>query len=821
MRTLLSNQIRNSIIIAILLPLSFIMSHAIDLEVYQIKKAVWPNNPANFIRSTTSDKAIDITMGIGSTGDLGYGLTGISMQVPSNLVISATVSGTIKPMDQNAFIGFIVDYHTPSGFIRRTAFTIGAIPERRDDYSPIWGKGSIPDSIKPARSIAPDKYELDLASDAPIGWDNIIWLNGIIENTGANTEFHMHLDGTRMIPDTKSSIINTNQPISVIDWKVIPITGRKLFHGPLNDAESKALAVFTSHTSLSLPSDSLDNLTDTQRNTPLLVIGKYEDLKSHFENLSDSWFQLLKDTTPWKQKQGYLLKYYPAKDLLIAVADGSLGLIYAISHLQRSIVDSPEPGIALESFEMLEKPNTEERGVYINIAYGLSCGPITTDNWNEADWEHFIDEVVLSRATFWSFYLWTETEFLYPDSTMGEYISRNEHLFKMLTHAIDYTHKRGLRSVFLFTPTNIPADMVSRHPEWACQLEYTNNGGICSHKQAAYEMVKLTHQYEMDYFKNVDEFDISFYDPGGCMCSECRNRDTQLQQLLKQINDFSNYTWNSNSQIRFGFWTWAVWRYERIHQYSMKDLLLPEVAKIVKGRENQVIVIDSFHGDTGSVPYFEEAKRQGFRTSNFVYQTNIEDGNVFMLPLFDFQRKWATMSQELHLDENFLMIMEVKSKYPMAHFGCEFFWDAALTKDKIAERYSLQLTGNLEATRLLQEGFLKMDELTYSGVIGTNNPLQLAQQIRACFDKGIHALPEDRQDQLKYLHTTAKIYQILVHASTPRIEKDAAALQKDQTEYMSILRSDPMFEYFANSRGEAFFDRLVGWLSNGFKQGYY
>ncbi len=359
---------------------------------------------------------------------------------------------------------------------------------------------------------------------------------------------------------------------------------------------------------------------------------------------------------------------------------------------------------------MVEKPATQERGVYINIGYGPSSGPITSDNWEEPDWEQFIGELVLSRATFWSFFLWTEIEHIYPDSNRLDLVNKNKHVFKMLRLAIQYSQKHGLRSVFLFTPTNIPAEIITRHPDWACQLEYDNSGGICSRHPEAYELARVIHKYQMNYFSDADEFDIAFYDPGGCMCSECRKADFQLEQLLKQVDDFSKAAWSLNDDARFGFWTWAVWRHERIHQYSLKNRLFPEVAKGIKGKESQVTVIDSFHGDIGSTPYFEEAKQHGFRTSNFVYQTNIEDGNDFLLPLLDFQRKWAEITQENHLDETFLMIMEIKSKYPMAHFGCEFLWDASLSKETVAERYAIQLCGDIDAARQLRNGFLAMEK---------------------------------------------------------------------------------------------------------------
>jgi hypothetical protein len=791
------------------------------IEIFDIKRLTWTQNSENFAKAAEYRDGFNISVGMGTNGDMGYGVVGLSLRVPSQLILNATTSGALHGIDSNAFVGIIVDYHTPSGYIKRTGFPLRIFSESRVDFIPAWGKGTKPDNLIQPQGMDSTQIELDLGSNAPIGWDGIIWLNTLIENTGAKTELQLRIPSVQMNLDS-NPISQRNSDIQPpIDRKQISLLGRTCIIGDLNEPETMALHRFISHTTLQIPIIPIHTISSLPTKKPLLVIGRLEDLRKSMGDKTEGWSQLLKDEKPWREEQGYLVKYVSDEDLLVAVSIGHLGLVYAISQLQRCCVITPEPAIAIENYEMVEKPKTQERGVYINIGYGLSCGPITTDNWHEHEWEDFIDNLVLARTTFWSFFLWTEIESIYPDTSRKDLLEKNAFVFRMLKHAIDYSQKRGLRAVFLFTPTNIPADIITRHPEWACQLEYTNSGGICSHNTEAYEMVKLVHRYQMNYFKAADEFDIAFYDPGGCMCEHCRQRDVQLEQLLKQIDDFSRFSGELNPHARFGFWTWAVWRYERIHQYSLQNLLLPEAAKRLHQKVNQVTVIDSFHGDSGSVPYFEEAKNLGFRTSNFVYQTNIEDGNIFLLPLLDFQKKCAAMTQEKQLDEAFLMIMEVKSKFPMAHFGCEFFWDATLTKEIVAERYALQITGNLEATRMFRDGFLEMDKITYDGVIGSDNPTKTTKNMIDCFDRGISILPDIQQEQLKWLASTARIYDILTRSSDSRTEKDSATLERYKAEFVSTLQRDPLFEYFANSRGEAFFDRMVGWITNGFKQGYF
>jgi hypothetical protein len=790
------------------------------IEVYQFKNAIFPTNPGNFADHRYNDNNLAFNVGMGPDSDWGFGIVGGLLAVPNNLILCATLTGDCQSIDYNTFAGCIVDYHTPSGYLKRTAFSFPITSDKRDDNIPTWGKGTAPDQTT---RLDPEQkqYRLQLDKDAPIGWDGIIWLSVMVENTGRNTNLTVSLDNINLQLESNPLKQNIAASPPLINWKTITLENRVIVCSQLEQENHISFDRFTQSLPSALESQIVTATTEYQQDAPTLIIGKLNDLHGILGKKVDEILPSLKDDKSWREEQGYLIKYYPVEDMLLATSLGNKGLTYAISHLQRTLVESPAPAIQLENWEMLEKPKTEERGIYINIGYGLSSGPITCDNWNETDWEEFIDQVVLSRFTFWSFYLWTEIEHIYPDSTRLDLIGKNQHVFKMLKHAIQYSHHRGLRAVYLFTPTNIPAEIIARHPEWKCDLEYHNSGGICSRHPEAYDLAKVLHHYQMSFLADADEYDITFYDPGGCMCEQCRQRDIQLQQIKKQVVDFSKMTWDINPKARFGFWTWAVWRYERIHKYSLNDLLIPQLAKELHGKNQQVVVIDSFHGDVGSVPYFEEAQQHGFRTSNFVYQTNIEDGHIFLLPLLDFQKKWAQLTQEKQLDETFLMIMEVRSKYPMAHFGGEFFWDANLSKETVTERYALQLSRNMASIRGLRDGLLMLDLLTYEGASGIDDAEKQATEMKLRFTASIKGLSPEQQQRLSWLRTSAEIYEILIRANIPKNEKNVTELAQLKQEFLATVNKEPLFSFFGQNDAEAFFERMVGWVGNGFRQGYY
>lgn len=784
-----------------------------DVVAHQFKYATYPQNPANIAKDKQVDDKLHLFAGMGDQDDWGYGIAGAFLTVSNQIIIDVTTQGGFKTVDRNSFAGFMVDYKTPSGYLKRVAYDLKGLSDKRTDFIPSWGKGVQPDHVVQTDAENGRSLTIDLSREAPIGWNGQIWLSTMVENSGKGSSLEIRLSGITFQPTTDAPADITPFSSEGIKWKQIPIHKMNVIASNLTSPQRMAL----DHLSMAIPA----TLAASSTPQATLIIARFDHLSELTDSQRSEIHSLLSDPTGWKEQQGYVIRHYPDRKQIIATSLGDKGLVNAIAHLQRSLILMPEVAIALEKDVTVEKPETEERGIYINIGYGLSSGPITPDNWNEQEWESFIDQLVLARVTFWSFFLWTEIEHIYPDTTQTEWKSKNEHVFRMLRHAIDYSHRRGLRAVYLFTPTNIPSDMIQRHPEWATTIEYTNHAGICSRINDAYHMARIVHQYQMQYFDEADEYDIAFYDPGGCMCEECRKGSIQCRELIKQTRDLSEIRDRVNPSARFGFWTWAVWRYERIHHYSLRDCLLPEIAKALSGQTQNVVVIDSFHGDEGSTPFFEQAKELNFRTSNFVYQTNIEDGHVFLLPLLDFQQKWAQMAQSNRIDESFLMIMEVASKMPMAAFGAEYFWDADLRKETVVERYALQLTHQLDAASHLRDGFLWLDELTYKGATGNDDFNNVIHQMSASFDMAFELLPAEKRTQLQYLLTTARVYKLLAQAAQPRSSGDTQLFDKYKAEFIELTRQDPLFLHFSQNAAPLFFDRMVGWVSNGFRNGYF
>ena len=79
------------------------------------------------------------------------------------------------------FAGFVVDYHTPAGYTKRVALSVGVVHPGCTTPYPSYGKGSKPDQVVDLGAIvqegAEKVFDLDLSQYAPEGWDGQVWFN--------------------------------------------------------------------------------------------------------------------------------------------------------------------------------------------------------------------------------------------------------------------------------------------------------------------------------------------------------------------------------------------------------------------------------------------------------------------------------------------------------------------------------------------------------------------------------------------------------------------------------------------------------------------
>ena len=115
----------------------------------------------------------------------GAAYAGLELKGVRFLDVATSASPKIEQVNRNSFAGFMVDYHTASGYVRRVALSIGVFRRNRMDKNPHWGKQEVPDEYVDLGSR--DLYELDLRQWAPPGWDGQVWFTVALQHAGLGT----------------------------------------------------------------------------------------------------------------------------------------------------------------------------------------------------------------------------------------------------------------------------------------------------------------------------------------------------------------------------------------------------------------------------------------------------------------------------------------------------------------------------------------------------------------------------------------------------------------------------------------------------------
>ena len=151
-----------------------------SLIIIQSKTWSWPGSRWNY--ANYNDGTFEVGMGNDYTGD---GDVGVEIEKASKLKVTVESSPVFKRYDGDSFAGFMVDYHTPKGYVLRVALSMDFSSPTRKVKTPIWGKRSIPDRYVNIRKKK--EYILDLNEWAPVDWDGKVWFTLTLQNSGYNT----------------------------------------------------------------------------------------------------------------------------------------------------------------------------------------------------------------------------------------------------------------------------------------------------------------------------------------------------------------------------------------------------------------------------------------------------------------------------------------------------------------------------------------------------------------------------------------------------------------------------------------------------------
>ena len=577
---------------------------------------------------------------------------------------------------------------------------------------------------------------------------------------------------------------------------------------------------------------------DQKSSSDLIIVGKYASnslLRTILDGQGSS--APFASDPGFVQEQGYLAAvcpnlFAPGKKVWLAAGWGELGTVYGVSHL-RTHFQSTEGQLYLDvegtpantsEVQNLYRPDIPERAVYYNIAYGISFGSLTPDNWTDSEWEQCVDRLVCSQLTHLYFFLWGDSEVYFQPSAVCN-TDRNRILHERLQRMIQYAHRRGMKVTYLFSATIVPSDIFAANKNLIkATIVYVNHGFpvVCQSVPDTFSfggfswngvkdfMVDI-YENELEWFKEADEFQIWFYDPGGCFCGpdhyDCKGH--QAERMMEQVTTFEEIILARNPSARIAVSLWPVWALESEYGVSYRNPFLDSLKSHFASQMERISVVDSVdHGDSALI----QAKARGFRLNGFVFQTNVETGYPFLLPLLKYLKNEASIGASRGVSALYCMRIEEGSKFPNTYFASRFFWNRNSTENNIVREYA-QWAANThkQAADELFQALTLLDTFTTDGS-STQDLEAKGTQIRQHTETALALLPFAKQQELEWLLTTAKAMEILGKAAEHR--NDTALQNELRTQFISLMVNSPSFNKFSPWASSKF-STFVQWLSSG------
>ncbi|MHB0999153.1 MAG: hypothetical protein ACYC27_07895 [Armatimonadota bacterium] len=610
-------------------------------------------------------------------------------------------------------------------------------------------------------------------------------------------------------------------------WAVVPMRSVVIVRsGKLSSAEQIAIDKLCERfeylgAKKPVIADSLPPAKAMSRGKDYLIVGKVtRNSIKDYPAAGKLLKQLASNKVKFKVDQGFVIsssKMPNGANVVVAAGLGTQGSTYAIASLQTRLwADGKKLALHLDKQNYIDTPALEQRELYINIGYGLSRNRITPDTWTVDDWKDYIDKLILAKYNAWSFYLWGDSELAHPESTINK--EKNIQVHKAIQEAIKYSHKRGIKVGYHLSPTMIPEDILAKHPELKSTLEYPANGIICMSKPLSMELSVQAYGNEVEWFKECDFFPIWFYDCGGCFCEQCKVPEQQLSTLIQQVKVFDDIIHKKNPSAVTQVVTWAIWRYERMHKYSIRDRFMQQMDEMFRDRKDKVVFSDGIYIDPGLEPLFPLIRKHGYTAKSFLYQTNIENGQPFVMPMTRYLEKWIRESVKADTMQIHLMRMECTTKYPQDFVGGYLFWNPTAKGNDALELYSNYEIGESSAGRNLNQALVDMDDFAWFGYQGHGASIERGERINNIIKSAVKSLPAKHKADLEWLSATGEGYRILGKAVDARDMEDQQLLDTVTEEYKQTLMKSPTFKSHVDT--DAWLSLFQRWHVGYFQQGW-
>ncbi len=533
-------------------------------------------------------------------------------------------------------------------------------------------------------------------------------------------------------------------------------------------------------------------------NGPAIVVGRWRGgMARSYPRTAEAVRRLQAESEAFRRRDGYVVcvERTGHAPVVCAVGLASPGAVYAIGHLHSRLMrDGSRVIMTLDRRPIVHRPQLDQREVYLNIGYGLGRPGITAEFWTDEDWRAYIDHLILARFNTWSFYLWGDSALIHPAARTNRAL--NVRLHERLRKAIAYSHRRGMRVGHQFTPSMLPVELWNEKPAIRAKLEYDYPGTVCPSHAEAKPLIREIYGTELRWFRDVDFRSLWFYDVGGCFCDTCRAPEAQLASLLEQVRTFSDLAHQTNPRAAFQVMTWAIWRYEKRHSYTIRDRFVREVVAWFRSRKRALQMADGICVDPETKPLLDLAAAAGVPAKAFLYQTNIETGQPFPILLTRYFRRWVPELVRARATSAFIMRIEAGTKVADDLVAGAYLWNPRVSPAHALMDCARLVTGDVRASRLCWEALHRMDAFAWFGHAGGAGPTS-GETIARLTRQAVLASPPRMQNRLEWLATSGDAYRILGHAVEAHDNEDAETVARLDREFALSMSRSRLFKHQA------------------------
>lgn len=375
---------------------------------------------------------------------------------------------------------------------------------------------------------------------------------------------------------------------------------------------------------------------------------------------------------------------------------GVLGLGYALGDLIRRLdIENGQWGFRLPSAPAMKRPAMENRTLYHMVSRYASVG-LSMIHYSPEETEAYVDRLIdarYSRVTFWQYCDFV----LYPGNReikegWREHVER---VAQQMRRYLDYARRRGLEVYQMLTPAQVNLELLPNDPSLARQgFEGYGKDGVCWSQPVARDVARKVCQAQMEYFGPMDGYVVWFFDPAGCFCDLCRNKQAELMfDQVSTVDDLAR-TISPGSKLVACLWpTWCFAEY-KLANYTEDEVKAFVTAFLTKCAEKygprRLTIMDMCEYDHTNI-YNGWVSPESFRRSAFLYGAtgfHGEAANAFAPLKLRYINEQMNLARKRGVEESMLYVYFEETNYPSVFVFADTLYEGEADWTASLHRYA-------------------------------------------------------------------------------------------------------------------------------------